>query len=276
MQYRKTQNRTPGMSASFSSHTVISANDFPLLFAPGKAWEYSVGIDFAGVMVERANNTDLESYLQTHLWGPLGMKNMTFHPVDHPEVMAKLADMSERSGGVDPVFGVALDPNGKVKYTADTVWNLKTKDCHGGAGGYGPPVEYYKLLHSLLTNNGKVLRKETVDEMFKPQLTSAARASLAAKMAFPEVNETFGGFPKGVEADWGIGGIMNLQAFPGRSEGSLAWGGYPNLSWWVDRKAGWAGIQGSQICPPGDVKTNRLFREWVVEMQRRAGSKGRL
>jgi hypothetical protein len=65
--------------------------------------------------------------------------------------------------------------------------------------------------------------------MFKPQLTDAARASLTQQRAIPAVNDVFGGMPAEVRVDWAIGGIMNLDSFPGRSAGSMAWGGYPNL-----------------------------------------------
>lgn len=34
---------------------------FPLLFAPGESWSYSVGIDWAGQMVERVNGNILWS-----------------------------------------------------------------------------------------------------------------------------------------------------------------------------------------------------------------------
>jgi CubicO group peptidase (beta-lactamase class C family) len=108
---------------------VAEANDFPLLFEPGSGWEYSVGIDWAGEMVSRVNgNISLEAYLDQNVWGPLGMKNMTFHPATNPAVLEKLVDMSQRNCGVT-VFGTAENPDAKVVYTDDTLWDLNTKHC---------------------------------------------------------------------------------------------------------------------------------------------------
>jgi hypothetical protein len=82
--------------------------------------------------------------------------------------------------------------------------------CHGGAGGYGNPVEYQKMLHSICANDGRLLRSETIEEMFKPQLTDKARAKKNELNAIPEVNQGYGGVPAGVRVDWGIGGMINL------------------------------------------------------------------
>jgi CubicO group peptidase (beta-lactamase class C family) len=235
-----------------------------------------VGVDWAGEMVSRVNgNITLEEYLEKNVWGPLGMKNMTFHPASTPAVLEKLMDMTVRDCGLN-MFGGAENPDAKVLHTDDKVWDLKTKHCHGGAGGYGSLIEYQKLLQSLCANDGKVLKPATVDDMFKPQLTDAARASLAAIRAIPELNQAFIGMPQEVRADFGIGGMMNLDAYPGRKAGSLAWGGYPNLLWWIDRVEGMNGILGTQICPPGDAKVNAWSNAWAEEICKRAAAKGRL
>lgn len=233
-QYRAWQKQPipPSIGTSFSTKTVVEANDFPLLFEPGDAWEYSVGIDWAGEMVSRVNgNITLEEYLEKHVWGPLGMQNMTFHPASTPAVLEKFVDMSQRDSPLN-AFGFAENPDAKVVYTEDTVWDLKTKHCHGGAGGFGSVLDYQKLLQSLCANDGKVLKPSTVDELFKPQLTDATRASLEEKRAISFLNDGFGGMPQRIRADYGLGGLLNLDPLPYRNVGSLSWAGYPNLHVW--------------------------------------------
>jgi len=138
----------------------------PLLFEPGESWEYSVGIDWAGQMVERVNdNINLEEYLKKNVWGPLGMKNVTFFPSQHPEVLSRLATVSWRHGGTN-IFGSTDNPDGKVEYTNELFYTLKAKECEGGAGGYASPSEYFKLLMSICANDGKILKSETIEEMF--------------------------------------------------------------------------------------------------------------
>jgi hypothetical protein len=70
--------------------------------------------------------------------------------------------------------------------------------------------------------------------------------------------------------------LKNLRS--GRKAGSLSWGGYPNLMWWIDRSGGLAGIYGSQVCPPGDpasIKLNAAWEKDMYERMRRA-ERGRL
>ena len=53
----------------------------PLLFEPGTSWKYSnAGIDVAGAVLERVTGEKIESHLQRVFFGPLGMKDTTFHP----------------------------------------------------------------------------------------------------------------------------------------------------------------------------------------------------
>jgi CubicO group peptidase (beta-lactamase class C family) len=95
--YRAYQKHKFGLKESFGTKTVAEANDFPLLFEAGDSWDYSVGVDWAGEMVSRVNgNITLEAYLEQNVWGPLGMKSMTFHPATTRAVMDKLVDMSQR------------------------------------------------------------------------------------------------------------------------------------------------------------------------------------
>jgi CubicO group peptidase (beta-lactamase class C family) len=273
MKYRTYQKRTVGMHSSFKTNTVIEAANFPLLFEPGTAWQYSVGVDFAGEMVSRVSgNITLEEYLEKKVWGPLGMKDMTFHPASTPSVMEKLVDMSARKCGIT-VFGTAEDPNAKVEHTDNRVWSLETVHCHGGGGGYGSVVEYQKLLQSLCADDGKVLKPTTVAEMFKPQLTDAARKSFEFLRTVGPTNDTFGGVPLKVRTDWGIGGMITLDAYPGRSAGTMSWGGYPNLLWWIDKAAGINGIFGTQIFQPGDPKVTSWAHEWAQEMSLKSGIK---
>ena len=48
---------------------LTEALKFPLVFEPGASWEYSVGIDWAGFMVERVSGMDLETYMKKNIWG---------------------------------------------------------------------------------------------------------------------------------------------------------------------------------------------------------------
>jgi CubicO group peptidase (beta-lactamase class C family) len=268
MRFRAAQKVTPNLHIT---KPMKEAYLYPLLFAPGEEWEYGVGIDWAGWMVERVNgNISLQDYLETNVYGPLGIKGITFHPKTKPATWAKMTDMSERSGGINR-FGVAVDPEGKVEYTKHRIWNPEPSGISAGAGGYGSPVEYYKILQSILLDDEKILKNETVDEMFRPQLSEPSRKSYMEKLKIPEVNQGFGPLPLGCTLDWGLGGNLIMEDLAGRRKGTMAWSGYPNLHWFVDRVGGIAGIYGSQINPPGDLKTVELFELWEKELYSKSG-----
>ncbi|CZT08567.1 related to transesterase [Rhynchosporium agropyri] len=266
--YRNWQKRTPP-DLNITSN-MRDAFLFPLVFAPGESWEYGVGIDWAGWMVERVTNTSLEAYLQRNIWDVLGVKGFSFFPQTKPDLMARMTDMCDREGGLT-MFGTAADPEGKIVHRqGKELWNSSSTESAGGAGSYGAPLDYQVMLHSILTDDGKLLKPATTEEMFTPQLTDASRSTLMEMLKLPEVNNTFGGLPIGTKCDWGLGGMINLHDIPGRrKKGAMAWGGYPNLIWFIDRAGGISGIYGSQLNPPGDPKTVELFGEWEKELYRK-------
>lgn len=55
----------------------------PVKFAPGSKWEYcQTGINTAARVVEVVSGEEFPSFLETHLFSPLGMKDTTFYPTE--------------------------------------------------------------------------------------------------------------------------------------------------------------------------------------------------
>lgn len=55
----------------------------PVKFAPGSKWEYcQTGINTAARVVEVVSGEDFPSFLEKHLFRPLGMKDTTFYPTE--------------------------------------------------------------------------------------------------------------------------------------------------------------------------------------------------
>lgn len=272
MRYRATQGLTPSLIVQ---GPLLPAFTIPLLFAPGESWEYGIGLDWAGWMVERVSGgITLEQYLNENVWAPLGVTSMSFNPKRNPATISKLVDISDREGGLTP-FGTAANPNGKVVYTDNTLWNQETDGCAGGCGCYGAPLDYHKLLHSLLVDDEKILKKSSVEEILKPQLSDACRAAFMGQLTIPAINDIYGGgVPMGTKFDYALGGSLLMQDLDGRKKGTMTWGGHPNLIWFLDRAGGMAGITGIQINPPGDQKMHELYWQWEKEMYKRAGKEG--
>ena len=78
---------------SFSSLQKASLR-VPLMFDPGTRWEYGIGIDWVGQMIEAVTGQTLGEYFAEHLTGPLGMADTGFQPM--PGMAERLARMSLR------------------------------------------------------------------------------------------------------------------------------------------------------------------------------------
>jgi CubicO group peptidase (beta-lactamase class C family) len=201
--------------------TVLERYLGPLLYEPGTGWEYSPAIDFVGLMVERVTGAQsLQTYMEKEIWRPLGIKEMTFFLDQKPDLKKRMPAMSlrdEKSGKAVPRPRVVHEP---------------PKDAMGGGGIYTTPKEYLKALHAILRNDGTLLKKETVDDMFRPHLSKESQQAMMKVLSFPEVNEMMGGLPEGTERNWGLGGLLVMEDLAGwRRKGTLTWGGMPNLTW---------------------------------------------
>jgi CubicO group peptidase (beta-lactamase class C family) len=148
---------------------VARAAKLPLRAQPGTAFHYSIGNDLLGAVIERVTETDFESYLRTHLFGPLGMRDTSF---DVPEAKrARLASLSRREGGrlvpAEPVYGTYAEPGRGFD--------------SGGAGLFSTAGDFLRFAQ-MLANGGelfgvRILKPETVTLMTRNHLAGLARVS---------------------------------------------------------------------------------------------------
>ncbi|KAI1095406.1 beta-lactamase family protein [Rostrohypoxylon terebratum] len=232
--------------------TVVTEFSEPLVFQPGTEWYYSTGLDWAGKIVERLSGLSLEDYMRANIWDPLGAKYLSFFPESNPEMKARMIGMSSK------------DESGKLVPIPDFMKMFgNKKDIYGGGAGFGSAESYLKILQSLCANDGKVLKKETVDEMFRPQLSPEAKKVLNALVGGNDFWRRIAGNSFDMDhqvLDYGLGGEIGTKDEVGRRKaGTMTWGGMPNLIWWIDREAGLCGALFTNLMPPGDVQVNKLM-----------------
>ena len=215
----------------------------PLAFQPGEGWMYGPSIDWAGYVVEQASGVALDEYFRTHLLGPVGVSatELSFMPVKE--------GLSERMSDVNP-----KDPKGEG-LMAGMGQNVHGEDgvaaCFGGQGGYATSQAYVAVLQSILSNDGRILQKETVNSMFQSQLEPLARKALEIQLAGP-YGPFFNLGTSGIDCDFGLGGLLVGQDEPdaGLGKGSLAWGGGVNTIWHLDNTNGICGFVSQQFGIP--------------------------
>jgi CubicO group peptidase (beta-lactamase class C family) len=237
--------------------TILERCDTTLIAQPGSSWMYSVGLDWAGLLIQRLTKLTLEEYMIQNLFEPLSITGITFWPSQRPDLKNKIPGL------------VVRGPDGKLVPNTTPTINTGAKDCFGGHGAYAQMSDYLKILRSLLANDGKLLKPESVDEMFKPQLGEGSRQALSGFVqAFNSM--LIGEFNPDVPVDHGLGGVLFLKDDEGRrKKGTMSWGGMVNPFWMIDREAGLALTFGTQVLPPGDAGCKEMtgvFERAVYKM----------
>ncbi|CCH41967.1 hypothetical protein BN7_1506 [Wickerhamomyces ciferrii] len=232
----------------------------PLLFEPGTNLVYGVGIDWAGVLLERITGKSLNDYLIENVFNPLGIEETGLE--FDSETRKKFVPLSHRDKK-----GILsrIDHGNKKLFEGD----YKNAFQAGGSSIFAKPKEYIKILASIL-NNGvspktgkRILQKETVDSLFVnqvPQFSNFGKDGIkhANDYLTKELAQLYpqGGRPQG----WGFSMVINSEGSEtGRGTNTIWWCGVANLFWWIDRENDVAGFLATQITPLVDVNVKTLW-----------------
>jgi CubicO group peptidase (beta-lactamase class C family) len=221
-----------------SAEQIATLGQMPLIHQPGTRWEYSRSTDVLGRLVEVLSGESLGSYLQNHIFAPLGMVDTAFHV---PQVKhARLAE------------AFAKDPD-----SGGTVQLLEVRDApkfeSGGGGLVSTATDYAQFLQMMLNrgvlNGTRLLSRKTVELMTADHLGPITGA--------PDLLVPGYGF--------GLGFAVRLHAgiatMPG-SIGQYFWGGLAGTTFWVDPAENLFAIL--LIQAPGQREYYRmLFRDMV-------------
>ena len=219
----------------------LAALKAPLNFDPGERWEYGINIDIAGRMVEVASGLDLETYMQRHLFAPLGMTDTSF--IQRPEWDSRLPAVHARQadGRLEPM---PMPPAA----------NTDREFYPGGGGLFSTASDYLRFLRALMHGGAldgkRVLKAETVALMGQNHMGKLDVQKLPTQI--PALSNDVDLFP-GMSKKWGLSFLINTEAGPaGRSAGSLAWAGLNNTYYWLDPVKKVAGVFMTQTLPFAD------------------------
>jgi len=208
----------------------------PLVNAPGTAWEYGVNADWLGLIVEKLSGQSLGSYLQAHVYGPLGMSDSTFSP--SAEQRARLMRVMQREG------------DGKLVPSALDLPPVSEWDA-AGHGSYGTIQDYGRFVRAWLNDGAGILKPATVQMALQNHLGQIKLPELM-KSTMPVLSNDVPTqpFPQG----WGLGFHLTLVDLPGmRSAGTGDWAGVFNTYYWIDRSMGVGGVLMTQVLPFFDM-----------------------
>lgn len=234
---------TPAMATRLNR-----ALQVPLAFDPGTRWEYGIGIDWAGKMIEAVSGQLLSDYFAEHLMGPLGMIDTAYVPT--PSMRTRLAGLHRRQpdGSFEPI--VQAQPSAPEFET-------------GGGGLHSTMRDYGRFIRMILRDGEldgqRLLQAQTVQTMSTNQIGDLRVSLLRSRI--PEQSNDAEFFP-GEPKSWGLSFQINETAcHTGRPAGTLMWAGLVNCFFWIDRHNGIGGAYLSQILPFADERSMGLFYE---------------
>jgi len=213
----------------------------PLHYQPGTVWEYSHGLDVAGLAVEAVTKKRLGQVLQERLFTPLGMVDTGF------VVPAAKAARIAKPMPADPDTGRPTAFRMPV-----TPWQY---DCGGGCAS-GTAMDYIRFAQMLL-NKGtldgtRILSRKTVEYMTADHLGPGVDVSRLHEFAVEHIDGFGFGLGVAVRRQTGIAGV------PG-TPGEFLWSGAQGTMFWVDPKEELAVVFLANT--PGPVR--RHYRELI-------------
>jgi methyl acetate hydrolase len=172
----------------------------PLMFEPGMRWQYGMGVDWAGRLVEAVSGMNLEEYFQARILGPLEMRD-TSYLVPASKFERLVADYSRQADG-----SLKQDPRQPPRVP---------KEFNGGGGLYSTTGDYVRFMQMILgkgrgSNQVRILQPTTVDSMEINQIGTATAGKM--KSYRPDLSSDVDIQP-GATEKWGLGCLINTTPY---------------------------------------------------------------
>lgn len=220
----------------------------PLLFNPGDRFEYSLGVDVLGRLVEVVSGKPLDEFFRTRIFEPLGMKDTYFFPPDNKLGRLATAYTYYPDKGLNRFPDTPIR-EGTFVYSADYPSRGPKKLFSGGAGLVSTAMDYARFCQMMLdegkVGNTRLLSRKTVELMTHDQL-----GKIGPEQGF--------GLGFGVE---GVKGPLGELGSPGEYN----WGGFFYTGFTVDPKEQMIVVFMAQLHPTGDLTLDRQVNELAYQ-----------
>ena len=150
--------------AATTREVVAAMAQMPLLYEPGTRYRYSMGHDVMGAVIEAVTGEKLSDYLQQHIFGPLGVTDLTMHLTqEEKKHLSALYTFDSKTGKIEPIpmkdfFRISDNFESGGASLAGTVDGYSTVLCALANGGVG-------------RNGNRILKEESVAMFTRSVLT---------------------------------------------------------------------------------------------------------
>jgi CubicO group peptidase (beta-lactamase class C family) len=223
----------------------------PLVSHPGSAWNYSVGMDVLGRLVEVVSGQSFGDFLNQRIFVPLNMVDTGFHVP--PEKLSRFAANYSPAGVAGGL--VLLDDPMASPYSLPPSIEM------GGSGLVGTVEDYLKFA-LMLANGGeyngvRLLSPKTTEFMMANHMTPNIAADPLTSLE---------GLMSGSRS-WGMGfgltgSVVTNAAISGLpvSNGTFSWGGAATTHFWVDPEEDIVGLVHTQLLPDGTYPVKQMMQ----------------
>lgn len=214
----------------------------PFIAQPGERWVYGYNTDILGCVVERVSGMPFDRFLETRVFGPLGMQDTHFFlPPDKRDRLTAVYS-ARQGGGLDRA---AEGQRGQGHYVDGPRVSFS-----GGAGLLSTASDYGRLLQ-MLANGGELDGVRLLSPMTVTLMTVNQTGTL-----YDGADHGFGlGFE--VLASDGADGTMG-------SAGTFSWGGAYHSTYFVDPREDLVAVLLTQHLPAA-VDVRGRFRTLVYQ-----------
>ena len=209
---------------------------YPLVFDPGERWDYGIGIDWLGQVVEVVDGRKIDRFCREEILDPLNMIDTRFEVEDR--MASRLASVSSR--GEDGKFGdFAIAPPSNPEFYGM------------GHALYSTAPDFMRFLRMYL-NKGQLEGKRLLSEKAVQSLLSNQIGDLKVgvlKTVAPAITADAEFFP-GRKKTHSLAFMRIEEDVPEmRSAGSQFWAGVLNTHCWVDPNKNLAAVLMTQSLP---------------------------
>ena len=226
------------LSSAFSGDNKFLQS--PLVNNPGAGWEYGIGIDWLGALVEKITDMTLQDFMIKNIFIPLEMKD-TSYDLDFSK-QERLVSVHCRNG------------NRFSKLPFETP---EDTNFYSGGGNLISSLNDYANFLGMLLNYGnfkgkQILRKESLELIRKKYVKNELIHKM--KSFVPFLSNDFDFF-QGKKGSWGLGFLINdEQSEYGKPRNSLGSYGLFNSFCWIDYHNNITAILIMQLLPFFDEK----------------------
>ena len=204
----------PGVDFETELSRIVQAG---LVFPPGAAWLYSVGLDVLGAVLEAAAGRTLPEIVAERVTRRLGMADTGFAVTDRARLAVPYVDGAPPRPMADPDVVPFAELSG-IRYSPSRAFDL-TSFPSGGAGMVGTAPDFLSFLEAIRTGGGGIV---------SPRMAAAMMSNQTGDLAIVTNGPGWG---------FGFGGAVLLDpaaANSVHSPGVWLWGGVYGHSWFID------------------------------------------